>query len=98
MATYITLIKAPSDALGAFGDVDKLYEQIKKTAKLMGIKIVTVCGVLGPYDMMLVYEAADERAAMKFTLAGQPRPGVYTETWAAIPMDDFVKLAGPGTD
>ena len=94
MATYVTLVKFTSEGLKSIGDLGKMYEEGTKIAAQMGIKSIGAYGLLGPYDMMFIYEAPDEKAAASVPLSFAPRGNGQTETWTAIPMEEFVKLTG----
>ena len=94
MATYVTLVKFTSEGLKSIGDLGKMYEEGTKIAAQMGIKSIGAYGLLGPYDMMFIYEAPDEKAAASVPLSFAPRGSGQTETWTAIPMEEFVKLTG----
>jgi len=43
--------------------------------------------------MMFIYEAPNEKAAASLPMSFAPRGDAQTETWTAIPMEEFVKLA-----
>jgi uncharacterized protein with GYD domain len=94
MAMYVTLVKFTSEGLKSIGDIGKMYEEGTKRAAQMGIKSIGAYGLLGPYDMMFIYEAADEKVAASMPLSFSSRGIGQTETWTAIPMEEFVKLAG----
>ena len=49
--------------------------------------------MLGPYDVMLIYEAPDEKVAAGMCVSTATKWGGETETWTVIPMEEFVKLA-----
>ena len=93
MSTYVTLLKFTSEGLKSIGDFGKSWEEGRKRAEQMGIKSVGAYSILGPYDMMFIYEAPDEKAAQSLTLSFAPRGDAHTETWTAIPMEDFAQLA-----
>ena len=93
MATYITLVKFTSEGLKSIGDFGKEWEEGAKKTAQMGIKTIGAYGLLGPYDMMFIYEAPDEKAAASVPLYFSSRKrGAQTETWTAIPMEEFAKL------
>ncbi len=54
-------------------DLDKAYEEGRKMSEQMGIKPIAAYGLLGPYDMMFIYEAPDEKAAASSSLAQSSR-------------------------
>lgn len=94
MATYVTLVKFTSEGLRSMGDFGKEWEEGSKRVAQMGVKSIGAYGLLGPYDMMFIYEAPDEKVAASVPLSFSSRKGgAQTETWTAIPMEEFVKLA-----
>jgi len=92
MATYVTLVKLTSEGLKNIGDLGKRFEEGTKIAAQMGIKTISAYSLLGRYDMMFIYEAPDEKAAARMPLSFASGGGSQTETWTAIPMEEFVKL------
>ncbi len=95
MATYVTLLKFTSEGLKSITDIGKAWEEGRKTAEKMGIKSIGAYSLLGPHDMMFIYEAPDEKAAAGLCLALASKKGdAQTETWTAIPMEEFAQLAG----
>jgi len=93
MSTYVTLLKFTSEGLKSIGDFGKSWEEGRKKAEQMGIKSIGAYSILGPYDMMFIYEAPDERAAMTTALSTLRGAAVPTETWTAVPMEEFARLA-----
>jgi uncharacterized protein with GYD domain len=92
MTTYVTLVKFTSEGLKNIGNLGKQFEQGLKIAEKMGIKTIGTYSLLGPYDMMFIYEAPDEKAATRMPLSFASGGGSQTETWTAIPLEEFVKL------
>ena len=92
MPTYATLVKFTSEAIGRI-DVAKAYEEGTKIAEQIGIKPIGAYATLGPYDMMLIYEAPDEKVAAGMAMASATKWGGRSETWTLIPMEEFAKLA-----
>ena len=74
------------------GDIGKLYEENKATLARMGIRYIGAYALLGRYDMMFIFEAPDERAAMTTALSTLRGAAVPTETWTAVPMEEFARL------
>lgn len=93
MPTYLTLVKFTSEGLKRAPDLKKRQEEGAKLAEKSGIKSVASYGVLGPYDMMFIYEAPDEKAAAMLPLSMSSQRGdANTETWTLIPMEEFASL------
>jgi uncharacterized protein with GYD domain len=93
MPTYATFVKFKAEGLKGIGDIGEAYDEGRKMAQQMGIKSVGAYATLGPYDMMFIYEASDEKAAAGMAVSMAKKWGGETETWTVIPMEEFVKLA-----
>jgi len=93
MPTYVTLVKLGAEGAKSMGELRKGYEESTKMAEQMGIKSIGAYGVLGPYDMMYIYEAPDEKVTAGTCMAIVSKWGGETETWTVIPMEEFIKLA-----
>lgn len=93
MPTYVTLLKFTSEGLKSVADFGKAWEEGQKMAEQMGIKSIGAYGLLGRYDMMFIYEAPNEKAAASMPMSFAPGGTAQTETWTAIPMEEFAKLA-----
>ena len=92
MPVYVTLVKLGPGGAKSLADLDKSYEEGMKMSEQMGIKHIAAYGLLGPYDMMFIYEAADEKAAATSSLFQSVKWGGQMETWTAIPMEEFAKI------
>lgn len=92
MPIYATLVKFTSEGLKSIGELGRAYEEGQKAAQQMGIKSVGAYATLGPYDMMFIYEAPDEKAAAGLCVSMATQWGGETETWTVIPMAEFVNL------
>jgi uncharacterized protein with GYD domain len=64
----------------------KVMDEIKN----MGIKIIGWYWTLGRYDTAVIFEAANEKEALKTSLAVSEF--VATETLVAIPREEAIKL------
>ncbi len=93
MTTYVTLVKFTSEGADSITDFGKAWEAAGQHIGALGIKVVGAYGLLGPYDMMIVFEAADQKSAAKLPLSlAALEVGIKTETWTTIPLEEFVKL------
>ena len=92
MPTYVTLVKFTPEGLKSVADFGKSWEEGQKISQQMGIKSIGAYGLLGAYDLMFIYEAPDEKAAASMPLSFAPGGSGQTETWTAIPIEEFVKL------
>jgi len=93
MTSYVTLIKFTSQGPNSIIDFGKAWESAAENVANLGIKVVGAYGLLGPYDMMILYEAADQKSAAKLPLSlASLEGGIKTETWTTIPIEEFVAL------
>ena len=68
------------------GDATKIIEDFKKK----GIRVLNWYWTLGRYDTVVVFEAANEKEALKFSIG--VAEFVATETLVAIPRQEAVEL------
>jgi uncharacterized protein with GYD domain len=76
--------KKPDKALA--GDATKIVEEFKQK----GINVLNWYWTLGRYDTVVVFEAANEKEALKFSLG--VAEFVATETLVAIPRQEAIEL------
>ena len=93
MPTYVSLVRMTEGGLKSIASFGKTWQEGKKKAEAMGIKHVAAYGVLGPYDMMFIYEAPNEKAAAVLPLSFAPQGSGQTTTWTLIPMEEFTQLS-----
>ena len=93
MTTYATLITFTSQGPNSITDFGKAWESAAQNVATLGIRVIGAYGLLGQYDMMILYEAADQKSAAKLPLSlASLEGGIRTETWTTIPIEEFVKL------
>ena len=92
MPTYATLVKFTPQGLAGMGDPEEAYKEGTKMAAQMSIKTIGTYATLGPYDMMLLYDAPDEKVAAGMATAFAMKWGGQSETWTLISMDEFAKV------
>ena len=94
MPMYVTVVKAPSESLKSMGDIGKWYEENKAALQQKGVRHIAAYALLGRYDMMFIYEADDEISALTTALSSlrETATSVPTETWTAVPMDEFARI------
>lgn len=71
-------------------DLDNANKFFAKAAKDWGIKTIGTWWTLGRWDGVRIYEARNEKVAMKFALSGPAL--ATTETLVAMSRDEAVKL------
>ena len=93
MTTYVTLMNFTTSGPDGITDFSKAWQAAAQNVAALGIKTIGAYGLLGPYDMMIILEAEDEKTAAKLPLSlAYLDAGIKTQTWTAIPLDEFVRL------
>jgi uncharacterized protein with GYD domain len=70
--------------------VDKATKVIGDQLEKIGIKIISWYWTLGRYDVVFIFEAANEKEALKTALV--TAEFVSSETLVAIPREEAIKL------
>ncbi|MFX0015698.1 MAG: GYD domain-containing protein [Promethearchaeota archaeon] len=78
-------------------DLAKRKEQGRKWLELVkekvpNVKWISHYAILGPYDFLDIFEAADEIEAAKVSLLSRAAGAAFAESWTAIPYSDFLDL------
>ena len=92
MPTYITLTKFTAEGIANLKDWNSNYHEIKRLAETIGVNIAGAYVLLGPYDMMFIIEAEDEKDLMRQALLISTK-GMTVETWTAVPADKFNEVS-----
>ncbi len=67
-------------------------EEVNRDLELTGVKVVCQYAVLGPYDIITIVEAPDNRSVVRVSAQLTLRGNVKVSTLPALPIEDF--LAG----
>ncbi|MBN1856092.1 MAG: GYD domain-containing protein [Dehalococcoidia bacterium] len=95
MAMYMTMVRFVHQEARGITNFCKEWQNSAKRIEDLGIKLVGSYGILGPYDMAFVFDAPDQEKAASVPLAiSYLDPGIQTETWSVIPMEEFAELSG----
>jgi uncharacterized protein with GYD domain len=94
MAMYMTMVRFTHQEARGISNFCKEWQDSAKRIEGLGIKLLGSYGILGPYDMAFVYEAPDEEKAAGVPLSiSYLDPGIQTETWTVIPMEEFAAIS-----
>jgi len=92
MAVYIllgTLTESGAEHLRAHPE---WVEEVNRDLESTGVKVLCQYAVLGPYDIITVVEAPDNRSVVRVSAQLTLRGNVKVNTMPALPIEDF--LAG----
>jgi uncharacterized protein with GYD domain len=91
--TYATLVRFTAQSESSYANPRQALEEGMEIAEEKGIKMIGSYATLGPYDVMLIYEATDERVAANLAVDFGLKWSGRAETWTLIPAADFRKQA-----
>jgi uncharacterized protein with GYD domain len=94
MHRFIALIDFTPKGLAAIGDTVERSDAFRETAAAMGAEVHEVYWTLGAHDGVLIFDAADARAATALVLKLAGAGNVKTHTLRAIQRDEMLEILG----
>ncbi len=92
MATYATLYNFTDQGIRAVKESPGRLKAAIQAAETAGLKVLAAYYTVGPYDLVVISEAADEKAASAFTLATVSMGNVKSTTMRAWSPDEFQEI------
>ncbi|HXF52426.1 MAG TPA: GYD domain-containing protein [Dehalococcoidia bacterium] len=94
MPTFVLLTRLSPESVRSPDAYEELNARIEEQIKAHApeVRWVANYAILGPYDYLDVFEAPDERTAMKVSTIVRSFGHATTETWIAEPWSRFVEL------
>jgi len=69
-------------------------KEMNEELKNMGVKVIEQYAVLGNFDFLNIVEAQNETIMAKAVIELASRGTIRTETYMAIPIDEFINSMG----
>ena len=92
MPTYIQLTHWTEKGLQTVKEAPARLDAAKQAAKALGGEIKAAYMVMGRYDLVVIFEAPDDEAVARGTLALGMQGNLRTETLKAFTEDEFRKI------
>ena len=92
MMRYIMLMRLSRAGKENIKEAPQRFATTQRAMKTCDIKLIDMYAILGPYDYVVILEAPDESAIFKFVAMVSADGEVNTETWRAIPFEEFSKI------
>jgi uncharacterized protein with GYD domain len=89
MAKFVTLYQFTDQGIRNVKDSPARLKAVIKKAEGMGIKMIAAYYTEGPYDLIAISEASDEKKATALALATAAQGNVRTTTLRAFDPDEF---------
>jgi uncharacterized protein with GYD domain len=90
MKTYVTVCMVTDEGRKAINDTGQRLAEVKSVFEGQGAKVLELWVTFGRYDFVLVWQAPDDATAFRLAAQVAQRAAVQTETWPAMPFDEFV--------
>ncbi len=90
MATYILLGTLTDEGAQKLRSHPEWIDQANRDLAVLGVKVIAQYAVLGPYDLVSIIEAPDNRAVVRVSAELNLRGSVRITTLPALPIEDFL--------
>ncbi len=90
MATYILLGSLTDEGAEKLRCHPEWIDEAKHTLAVMGVKVIAQYAVLGPYDLVNIIEAPDNRTVVRVSTELSLRGSVRIISLPALPIEDFI--------
>lgn len=94
MARYVTLYNFTDKGIAAVKESPHRLKGAIQAAERAGMSVLSAYYTEGPYDLVVVSEAHDEKAATAFTLGIGAQGNVRSMTMRAWDPDEFAEIVG----
>src|ERR1051326_2475239 len=91
MARFVRLVRFTAEGMRNIKELPERFAKGRQYLESLGGKVVEVYAVSGPYDLVAILEAPDEKAVMKHGLFVAQTGYVDIVTMPATPIQDFMK-------
>ena len=89
MVRYVTLYQFTDQGIRSVKESPSRLKAGIERAKSMGIKVVGAYYTEGPYDLVVISEASDEKVATAFSLSNAMQGNVRSTTLRAWDVQEF---------
>jgi uncharacterized protein with GYD domain len=94
MTTYVLLANFTDQGIRNVKDTVDRAEAFKEMAKKSGVTLKELCWTMGRYDVVAVFDAADDEAAAALSISASSRGNVRCETLRAISFEEMRRILG----
>jgi uncharacterized protein with GYD domain len=90
MATYILLGTLTDEGTEKLRTNSEWVAELKRDLEVMGIKLIAQYAVLGPYDIVTLIEAPDNKSVVRVSTELTLRGSLKITTLPALPIEDYL--------
>lgn len=94
MSKYIIISRLTDEGGKTLKKNASRIKEVNEELKNMGVKVIEQYAVLGNFDFLNIVEAQNESIMAKAVIELASRGTIRTETYMAIPIDEFINSMG----
>ncbi|MBU3966412.1 MAG: GYD domain-containing protein [Euryarchaeota archaeon] len=94
MSKYIIISRLTDEGGKTLKKNASRIKEMNEELKNMGVKVIEQYAVLGNFDFLNIVEAQNETIMAKAVIELASRGTIRTETYMAIPIDEFINSMG----
>lgn len=94
MSKYIIISRLTDEGGKTLKKNASRIKEVNEELKNMGVKVIEQYAVLGNFDFLNIVEAKNETIMAKAVIELASRGSIRTETYMAIPIDEFINSMG----
>lgn len=94
MALFVALMSWTEQGIKAVRKSPERFDAAKAALEAMGGRVLQLLMTMGPYDLLLVYEAPDDACAARWTLQLASAGNVRTLSMKAYPEAAYREIIG----
>lgn len=94
MSKYIIISRLTDEGGKTLKKNASRIKEVNEELKNMGVKVIEQYAVLGNFDFLNIVEAQNETIMAKAVIELASRGTIRTETYMAIPIDEFINSMG----
>jgi len=91
MAKYIIISHLTDEGARSLKRNPDRLKEVNQELDAMGVKVLEQFAVHGNFDFLNIVEADDSNAVSRAVVEMASRGGIKTETYTAIPIDEFIE-------
>ena len=90
MAIYVMLTSLTDEGRKTVRESPERIKEVNQEVEAMGAKVLAQYALLGPYDIVNILEAPDNKVITKIAMELSARGTLHTITMAAMTLDEFI--------
>lgn len=91
MSRYIIMSNLTDEGAKTLKKNAGRIKEVNAELKSMGVNVIDQYAILGNFDFISIVDAENDHEVMKAVIAIDSRGSIKTETYKAVPIDEFIE-------